>query len=68
MTLDMMIVLTISLLAMYTICIHISLIRFKTATLEMLDEMQELENKAFEHQLQLIKSFVYKDENNKEDD
>ena len=58
-------IITVALLAMYTICVHISLIRFKTAILEMLDEMQKLENKAFEHQLQLIKSFVYKNENNK---
>lgn len=61
MTLDMMIVLIISLLTMYTICVHISLIRFKTATLEILDAMQQLEKKAFEHQLELIKGFVDKD-------
>lgn len=68
MTLDMIIMLLVILIAIYTGCVHISLIRFKTATLEMLNEMQELENKAFEHQLQLIKSFAYKDENNKKED
>jgi sensor domain CHASE-containing protein len=68
MTLDILLILLVILIAIYAGCIHISLIRFKTATLEMLNEMQELENKAFEHQLQLIKSFVYKDENNKRED
>lgn len=67
MTLDILLILLVILIAIYTGCVHISLIRFKTTTLGMLDAMQQLEKKAFEHQLELIKDFVHKDDdkNNK---
>ena len=67
MTLDILLILLVILIAIYAGCIHISLIRFKTTILEVLDAMQQLEKKAFEHQLELIKDFVHKDDdtNNK---
>lgn len=67
MTLDILLILLVILIAIYAGCVHISLIRFKTTMLEMLDAMQQLEKKAFEHQLELIKDFVRKDDdkNNK---
>lgn len=67
MTLDILLILLVILIAIYAGCVHISLIRFKTTILEVLDAMQQLEKKAFEHQLELIKDFVHKDDdkNNK---
>jgi len=67
MTLDILLILLVILIAIYAGCVHISLIRFKTTMLEILDAMQQLEKKAFEHQLELIKDFVHKDDdkNNK---
>lgn len=64
MTLDILLILLVILIAIYAGCVHISLIRFKTTMLEILDAMQQLEKKAFEHQLELIKDFVHKDDDN----
>lgn len=62
MTLNILLILLVILIAIYAGCVHISLIRFKTTMLEILDAMQQLEKKAFEHQLELIKDFVHKDD------
>lgn len=65
MALDILLILLVILIAIYSGCVHISLIRFKTTILEILDAMQQLEKKAFEHQLELIKGFVDKDKGDK---
>lgn len=67
MTLNLLLILLVIIIAIYAGCVHISLIRFKTNTLELIDAIQQLEKKAFEHQLELIKDFVHKDDdkNNK---
>lgn len=65
MALDILLILLVILIAIYAGCIHISLIRFKTTTIEILDAMQELEKKALERQLELIKGFVDKDKGDK---
>lgn len=67
MTLDILLIILVILIAIYAGCVHISLIRFKTTMLEILDATQQIEKKAFEHQLELIKDFVHKDDdkNNK---
>lgn len=62
MTLNLLLILLVIIVAIYAGCVHISLIRFKANTLELIDAMQQLEKKAFEHQLELIKEFVYKDD------